>query len=387
MVAKGYFLFRGDKTVCGGRIIEGWSDHQFFGKDMACEGHQVTCGKHPGRYRICGGLDTDDIHGKRIAGTLHSYSSCPCKSKFIPSNWDDDYELGGELTVTHTDLSHLVEMPVLPGPIESEPEQYAQTAKKQNSFADICKPENNPLLNGVYIWTEITDAGHAFVSVHENNSIYVYTYGRFGRKGPATLTGDGILNFLTGDDACLYYREELYKYQARVFLIDDVTPEETRRIFESLWNSGKKPVFTDAMGDRTKRRGKVIDVYDLTGSNCTTHTVQMIKEAGTKIFDTSFTSTTTQLRIKNEEDFTIPVSLQRYLTEKSGALSSMNVLEVTSAFKEQYPNIEHFRPITESFTGQVEEGLANSASAVGSSSGYSGGTIGGVLGGSYDIDE
>lgn len=56
MVAKGYFLFRGDKTVCGGRIIEGWSDHQFFGKDMACEGHQVTCGKHPGRYRICGGL-------------------------------------------------------------------------------------------------------------------------------------------------------------------------------------------------------------------------------------------------------------------------------------------------------------------------------------------
>lgn len=268
-----------------------------------------------------------------------------------------------------------------------EPVQHAQAAKKQNTFADTCKPEDNQLLNGVYLWTEITDAGHAFVSVHENNSIYVYTYGRFGRKGPATLTGDGILNFLTGDDARLYYREELYKYQARVFQIDDVTPEETRRIFESLWNSGKTPVFTDAMGDRTKRRGKVIDVYDLTGSNCTTHTVQVIREAGTKIFDTSYTSTTTQLRIENEEDFTIPVSLQRYLTEKSGALSSMNVMEVTSAFREQYPNIEHFKLSSESLTGQVEEGLANSASAVGSSSGYSGGTIGGVLGGSYDIDE
>lgn len=268
-----------------------------------------------------------------------------------------------------------------------EPVQHAQAAKKQNSFADTCKPEDNQLLNGVYIWTEITDAGHAFVSVHENNSIYVYTYGRFGRKGPSTLTGDGILNFLTGDDARLYYREELYKYQARVFQIEDVTPEETRRIFESLWNSGKTPVFTDAMGDRTKRRGKVIDVYDLTCSNCTTHTVQVIREAGTKIFDTSYTSTTTQLRIENEEDFTIPVSLQSYLTEKSGALSSMNVLEVTSAFRKQYPNIEHFKPSSESLTGQVEEGLANSASAVGSSSGYSGGTIGGVLGGSYDIDE
>lgn len=134
MGVKGYYLFRGDKTRCGGVITEGWSDHQHFCKDMSCEGHKVTCGKHPGLYRICGGLDTDDIHGKRIAGTLHSYSSCPCKSKFIPSNFDDDYELGGEATVTHTDLSHLVEMPVLPGPIEPEPEQHAQAAKKKTGI-------------------------------------------------------------------------------------------------------------------------------------------------------------------------------------------------------------------------------------------------------------
>ena len=134
MGVKGYFLFRGDKTVCGGRILEGCTDHQFFDKDMACEGHKVSCGKHPGHYRICGGLNDDDIHGKRIAGTLDSYSSCPCKSKFVPSNWDDYYELGGEPTVTHTDLSHLVKMPVLPGPIEPAPEQHAQTAKKKTGI-------------------------------------------------------------------------------------------------------------------------------------------------------------------------------------------------------------------------------------------------------------
>lgn len=134
MGVKGYYLFRGDKTRCGGVITEGWSDHQHFGKDMSCEGHKVTCGKYPGLYRTCGGLENDDIHGKRIAGTLHSYSSCPCKSKFIPSNFDDDYELGGEATVTHTDLSHLVEMPELPGPIEPEPEQHAQTAKKKTGI-------------------------------------------------------------------------------------------------------------------------------------------------------------------------------------------------------------------------------------------------------------
>lgn len=27
-----------------------------------------------------------------MAGTLDSYSSCPCKAKFIPSIWDDTYE-------------------------------------------------------------------------------------------------------------------------------------------------------------------------------------------------------------------------------------------------------------------------------------------------------
>ncbi|WP_315310407.1 PAAR domain-containing protein [Pantoea vagans] len=134
MGVKGNFLFRGDKTVCGGRILEGSTDHQFFDKDMACEGHKVSCGKHPGHYRICGGLNDDDIHGKKIAGTLDSYSSCPCKSKFVPSNWDDYYELGGEQTVTHTDLSHLVKMPVLPGPIEPAPEQHPQTAKKKTGI-------------------------------------------------------------------------------------------------------------------------------------------------------------------------------------------------------------------------------------------------------------
>jgi hypothetical protein len=35
-----------------------------------------------------------------------------------------------------------------------------------------------------------------------------------------------------------------------------------------------KPIYTQKMGDRTKAHGKVIDVYDLTGSNCVTHTVQ-----------------------------------------------------------------------------------------------------------------
>ncbi|MGX8843420.1 PAAR domain-containing protein, partial [Klebsiella quasipneumoniae] len=69
-------LFRGYMTAWGGWILEGCRDDDFFDKDMACEGHKVTCGKHPGHYRICGGLDSDEIHGKRVAGTLHSRCSC-----------------------------------------------------------------------------------------------------------------------------------------------------------------------------------------------------------------------------------------------------------------------------------------------------------------------
>lgn len=126
MAAKGYYLFRGDKTVCGGRILEGWSDHQHHGRDMACEGHKVTCGKHPGSFRICGGLDDDDIHGKRNAGTLHCYSSCPCKSKFIPSILDADYELGGEAEVNNIGSHEIANIPELP-----EPVQHAQSATKE----------------------------------------------------------------------------------------------------------------------------------------------------------------------------------------------------------------------------------------------------------------
>lgn len=122
MAVKGYYLFRGDKTRCGGVITEGWTDHQHFDRDMACEGHKVTCGKHPGLYRICGGLE-DDIHGKRIAGTLHSYSSCPCKSKFLNSNWDDDYEFASESAVTDAGQTQPPKLPKLPEPIE--PEQHA----------------------------------------------------------------------------------------------------------------------------------------------------------------------------------------------------------------------------------------------------------------------
>lgn len=268
-----------------------------------------------------------------------------------------------------------------------EPVQHAQVAKKQNSFADTCKPEDNPLLNGVYIWTETKNAGHAFVSVHENNNIFLYTYGRYGRTNRLGFTGDGVLNFLQDEDARVYYRSELYEMGARVFRIDDADPVKTRAFFEGLWNSSKPSFQTSNMKATTRRRGRTIDGYDVTGRNCTTHSVEGIKYAGSRIFEHGYTSKTTQLPIDAEEDFTIPVSLQKFLITKGGDMSSMLVVEMTSTFKEQFPNSGNLQPFQETPGGKFQHLVADGAAIGDSLSPYSGGTVGGVLGGSYDNDE
>ncbi|TCB88964.1 PAAR domain-containing protein [Enterobacter quasihormaechei] len=268
-----------------------------------------------------------------------------------------------------------------------EPVQHTQAAKKQNTFADTCKPEDNQLLNGVYIWTETKNAGHAFVSVHENNSVYLYTYGRYGRTNRGGFTGDGVLNFLQDEDARVYYRSELYEMGARVFRIDDADPMKTRAFFEDLWNNSKPAIQTSKMPETTRRRGHTIDEYDVTGSNCTTHSVAGIKFAGSTVFEHGYTSTTTQLPIKAEEDFTVPVSLQRFLIAKGGDMSSMLVVEMTGVFKEQYPNSGNLQPFQETRGGVAQHVAAEGAATGDSLSPYSGGTVGGVLGGSYGADE
>lgn len=91
-MAEGNYLVQGDKTTCGGRITTGAEDHTLFDKPVAREQDSVTCGQHPGLYKIAGGIDNDTIRDRRMAGTLDSYSTCPCKAKFIPSMWDDTYE-------------------------------------------------------------------------------------------------------------------------------------------------------------------------------------------------------------------------------------------------------------------------------------------------------
>ena len=87
-MAKGIVLCQGDKTKCGDKITAGSAQGFSFGKPQAREGDPVTCGKDGKKYKIIGGIShyTSSPDNKRIAGSLDSHSSCPCKAKIIPSN-------------------------------------------------------------------------------------------------------------------------------------------------------------------------------------------------------------------------------------------------------------------------------------------------------------
>lgn len=272
--------------------------------------------------------------------------------------------------------------------------KVAQTTRMQSDFAGICRPEDNLLLNGVFLWVEINGPGHAFVSVHMNNTVYLYTYGRYGRTGSSMTVGDGILTFFEGDDTRYYYRYELYEMEARVFKINDASPILVREFFEDLWNASKPPVPIKNMTDRIKSRGRTIDVYDVTGNNCTTHSVAAIKYSGSKLFETKYLLTvpalpvgsmpSSQRPVDAEIDFTIPYSLQKFLVEKKSDFSSMRVIDMTSEFRQQYYNVENKDPSAEgSRTAAMGMGAESSAS-LGSGNPYSGGTFGGSLESSYD---
>jgi hypothetical protein len=56
-----------------------------YGIAHARDGDRVTCGKDGKTYRIVGGVSHMISHGKAMAGTLDSYSNCPCRARLIPT--------------------------------------------------------------------------------------------------------------------------------------------------------------------------------------------------------------------------------------------------------------------------------------------------------------
>lgn len=90
-MAVGYFIRLGDKTTCGGSVVEADSRVMMFGIAHAREGDRVSCGKDGQVYRILGGVPFIDSHGRFVAGTLHSISGCPCRARLLPSLFTASY--------------------------------------------------------------------------------------------------------------------------------------------------------------------------------------------------------------------------------------------------------------------------------------------------------
>ncbi|MEB7540627.1 DUF2235 domain-containing protein [Pantoea anthophila] len=135
-MTEGFFLYHLDKTTCGGRILSGAPDETYtiggIERQQVREGDPVTCGKHEGRFRVCGGMgDTYEVNGvlKEWAGSLHSYSSCPCRARFIPSVSTHTYEIDCNAGRA-AERAEAAERKAQ----QSEPEQRAQAVKKKREI-------------------------------------------------------------------------------------------------------------------------------------------------------------------------------------------------------------------------------------------------------------
>lgn len=133
-MVKGVVLCKGDETTCGGRIIAATALCIAFGKPQAREGDPVTCGKDGKTYKIIGGISfyTTGPDNKRVAGSLDSFSSCPCKAKFLPSNSFPVYSREESLPPKNASMMNSASLStMLLSKSEQKPEQHAQAAKKK----------------------------------------------------------------------------------------------------------------------------------------------------------------------------------------------------------------------------------------------------------------
>lgn len=131
-MAKGIVLCQGDRTSCGGKITAGSAQGFNLNKPQAQEGDPVTCGKDGKTYKIIGGISfyTSGPDKKRIAGSLDSHSSCPCKAKIIPSNAYPTYTKEDPPVLRDSGLAAAALTPAALIPkCQSEPKQHAQTAR------------------------------------------------------------------------------------------------------------------------------------------------------------------------------------------------------------------------------------------------------------------
>lgn len=135
-MGTGYFLVRGDKTTCGGSIIEGCDNHFIHGQATARNGDKYICRADKKIYHIAGGIPNYFIHGVAAAGTAHSRGTCPCKCRFINSFTDCIYGFESEAVKSTVKASRST------SPLHSQPLPESSTIPKP--VAPVVEPAETP---------------------------------------------------------------------------------------------------------------------------------------------------------------------------------------------------------------------------------------------------
>ena len=132
------------------------------------------------------------------------------------------------------------------------------------------------------IYVETKGFGHAFVTVGTGDNTIVYTYGRYGELGKnkssargTTLTGEGVLIKLTGNEAKEFIKNQMLEKEAMAFEFKKGSDELVAKYFNNIFNSSNKiPTTGQYKGNENAR---VVDTYNLFNNNCVTTSINGVQ--------------------------------------------------------------------------------------------------------------
>ncbi|WLH22454.1 PAAR domain-containing protein [Pseudomonas sp. FP215] len=134
-MSVGHFICQGDKTSCGGEVLGVDQTTHMNGRLRACEGDPVTCGKDGQTYKIIGGISFMESNGQLVAGTVDSYSGCPCKAELIPLALFGEYHGRGGSVVSANRLAAEPVQPVTHWAASSQRTSTSPSESPQSAFA------------------------------------------------------------------------------------------------------------------------------------------------------------------------------------------------------------------------------------------------------------
>ncbi|UNH38589.1 hypothetical protein [Moellerella wisconsensis] len=137
---------------------------QWYGVAGAREGDLVSCGKHSGAYHIIGGMSDMWLEDRKHAGTLESFSSCPCHSTFIPSipdcySNDDEPAQAKSFSATNEIINPVKEITNTSPQQEASPfilpiQKVCRYCHRPITLSNACKPQFQDIIR------EFIDAGN-----------------------------------------------------------------------------------------------------------------------------------------------------------------------------------------------------------------------------------